>query len=98
MNSVSYSKDGSLLATSSRDGDITIWDIKQQKPLKTLVGHSKASTDAVFIQNGELLISAGLDNQVIVWNVKSGEVEKKMSIEGKISSIKYLLMKSMWVF
>ncbi len=67
------SPDGKLLATSSYDQQIKLWDAASGKELRTLSGHNDAVFDLAFRPDGKVLASASGDRTVKLWDVASGE-------------------------
>jgi WD40 repeat protein len=66
------SPDGKLLATSSYDERIILWDAATGSQLRTLQGHNGAVYDLAFSPNGRLLASASGDRTLKLWDVASG--------------------------
>ena len=57
VQSLSWSADGSLLVTTSRDKKLRIWDVRQEKPAHEVAGHPGAkSSRAVWL--GEQYLEA----------------------------------------
>jgi WD40 repeat protein len=69
---LSLSPDASLLASSSQDTNIKLWNYASQTTaLNTLSGHSGEVRALCFVSN-QLLASGSFDNSIKVWNVNSG--------------------------
>lgn len=68
-----FSSDGTLLATSSWDGEARIWEIPSGK-LHTppLTGHVRGVNRTVFTPDGKTLLTSGDDRTVRMWNVATG--------------------------
>ncbi|KAA8490331.1 putative WD repeat-containing protein [Porphyridium purpureum] len=80
----SQSPDGSLLATSSKDKTIALWNISSAQAagkngagslVHRLVGHGLEVVRVVFSPDGRWLASASKDRRVIVWDIISGDVK-----------------------
>jgi WD40 repeat protein len=71
LNSVAYSPDGSLIASSSADTKIIIWDSQTGQRLTTL-RHDANGNAAIFSPDGTLLATAGSDRSVRIWAVPTG--------------------------
>ncbi|EPZ34550.1 U3 snoRNA associted protein Dip2 [Rozella allomycis CSF55] len=65
-----FSKDGTKLASGSKDCDIVVWDVFGECGLYRLQGHKNAVTDIVFL-NDEYLISSSKDMLVKCWELGS---------------------------
>jgi WD40 repeat protein len=70
---VSYSSDGTRLATSGPENDIKIWDLTTGKEISTLSGHTAMIDALAFSPRGDLLASASTDGMTRLWDVRSGE-------------------------
>jgi hypothetical protein len=72
IQDVAFSKDGKLLATASYDRLVKLYDVKEQKELKTLKDHSDSVYGVCFSPDGKLLASVAADRAVKVWDVAAG--------------------------
>nr|WP_091270358.1 serine/threonine-protein kinase [Parafrankia irregularis] len=69
---ITFSSDGTLLATVTRDGSVGVWDVSQPaRPLilSRLTDHSAPVTDAALRPDGAVLATAGIDQKVQVWSL-----------------------------
>ena len=62
-----------ILASSSWDETVKIWDITSGSCLSTLRGHSDRVTSVAFNKEGTLLASSSYDKTVKIWDPVSGE-------------------------
>lgn len=69
ITALTYSPDGTLLATGAKDNTIIVWDAKSGNQLKVLQGHSGAINNIAFSADGKLLHSSSLDGTVITWSL-----------------------------
>ena len=67
--SVAFRKDGTLLVSGSRDGEVKLWDFSTGKELHAFQGHSGAITGVVFDPDGKQLATASYDHTVRLWDV-----------------------------
>jgi WD40 repeat protein len=70
---VSYSSDGTRLATSGPENDIKLWDLTAGKEIRTLSGHTATIDALAFSPRGDLLASASTDGMTRLWDVRTGE-------------------------
>lgn len=71
---LTFSPDGSTLATAGYDRLIKLWDAKSPSaPKHTLTDHSDAVYAVAFSPDGKLLASASADRAVKVWDAATGK-------------------------
>uniref|UniRef100_A0A2P2I6D6 Cleavage stimulation factor 50 kDa subunit n=1 Tax=Hirondellea gigas TaxID=1518452 RepID=A0A2P2I6D6_9CRUS len=74
ITSVKYSSDGRLFASSSKDGDIKVWDGVSGRCVQTFSrchdGHTVNSV--CFSRNGKYLLSGAMDSVVRLWELSTG--------------------------
>ena len=73
VNSVAFSRDGKLIASSSTDNTIKIWDVASKRELRTLTGHTSNIESLDFSPDGRLLASASDDGGTFLWDVSTGD-------------------------
>ncbi|MEM1368534.1 MAG: AAA family ATPase, partial [Cyanobacteria bacterium P01_H01_bin.15] len=66
VNAVSYSPDGSTVASASNDGTVQVWQA-DGAPIATLEGHSDAVWAVSYSPDGSTVASASNDGTVQVW-------------------------------
>ncbi len=73
VHSVSFSSDGQILASGSKDKTIKLWDVKTGKELRTLSGHGDGVSSVSFSSDGQILASGSKDKTIKLWDVKTGK-------------------------
>lgn len=59
---------GNYLLSSSNDGSLKIWDLREGHILYTLYGHEGPSTSTGFSPAGDYFVTGGSDSVVMVWS------------------------------
>ena len=71
--SVSFSPDGTLLASGSSDDTIKLWDVATGEEIRTLTGHTNIVYSVSFSPDGNTLASGSWDDTIKLWNVDTGK-------------------------
>ncbi|MBT6154080.1 MAG: protein kinase [Planctomycetaceae bacterium] len=69
VSSITFSPNGKLLATTSDDRTIKLWDLSTGREVETLAAHTAAVNCAAFSPDGKLLASGSADRRIILWDV-----------------------------
>ena len=80
---VSFSPDGTKLATGAADKFVKVFEIPSGKFLKSFEGHTHHVLDVGWKADGKLLASASADNTIKVWNYENGEQARTIQGHGK---------------
>ena len=80
--SIAFSPDGSVLASSSADNTVKLWDVAAREVLCTLADHTDWVESVAFSPNGALLVSASHDGTVKLWDVDTGELLRTLTGHG----------------
>lgn len=72
VDSVEISSDGQLVASTSSDKTVRLWEVATGRCKEILHGHADRVTAAVFSLSGKLLASASYDRTIKVWDVRNG--------------------------
>ncbi len=66
---LSFSPDGTLLASCSRDGTIRLWSVSERKVLSVLMAREWWATGVRFSANGRTLAGSYADGAIYLWDV-----------------------------
>ena len=72
---ITFSPDGTLLASGGRDTNIRLWNITTHKQIHAFTGHNAGVRSVDFSPDGTFLTSASSDDTVRVWSL-----EKKQQV------------------
>ncbi|RJE24586.1 WD domain, G-beta repeat protein [Aspergillus sclerotialis] len=76
--SVAFSPDGRLLASSSDDKTVRLWDIVTGTLQQTLEGHSDSVLSVAFSPDGRLLASGSDDKTVRLWDIANEGLQQTL--------------------
>jgi WD40 repeat protein len=85
VTSMSVAPDGTMLATSSSDGTVRLWDLAAQERLAVL-HHDEPVMSVAFSPDGEQLASADF-GQVHIWDVTTHREVAKLEGHGQVWSV-----------
>ena len=66
---VAWSPNGEIIAISTRNGEIMLFDARNHTEIKLLRGHTLEVTDLEFSPDGKLLGSVSMDGSVQIWGI-----------------------------
>ena len=78
---VVFSSDSQVLATSSVDGTVNLWNLPEGKLMRTFV-HPGGVTSVSFSPDGQTLASGGYDSTVRLWHTEDGTHRRTLSGHG----------------
>lgn len=91
VTGVAFSPDGRMLATSSNDDTIRLWDVATgQSRGSPLNGHTGNVLTVAFSPDGETLASAGAGNTIMLWDVADGQ-PRGLPLTGHTSSVSSIM-------
>ena len=74
---------GNLLASSSDDSNVFIWDLTTYTRKFTLTGHGSYVYGLKLVSN-DILASGSVDYNIKLWNITSGNLIRTIAASGKI--------------
>lgn len=76
VTGVSFTADATLLASSSYDGLLRLWDVRTGQCCKTMVSDDSAAPlgGVTYSLNGQFVMAPALDSTVRIWRVNNGKV------------------------
>jgi WD40 repeat protein/tetratricopeptide (TPR) repeat protein len=76
VSTVAFGPYGKRALSATDRGDINIWRLPDGTQQKTLKGHTRNITQAIFTNDGRYVLSASADSTIRLWNVETGLMEK----------------------
>ncbi len=71
--SITFSKDGTRLLTSSYDKTARLWELETGKQLRRFWGHNWWVWDANFSTDERRVVTASQDGTAVIWSVETGQ-------------------------
>jgi WD40 repeat protein len=71
VNALTFTSEGSLLASASDDQTIRLWDMNTRQEVGSLAGHRGSINSLSFSGDGQRLASGSSDGTIIVWDPRS---------------------------
>jgi WD40 repeat protein len=79
LESVAFSPDGKLLATSSQDSTVRLWEVETGKVRHTLKGHDGEIDSVAFAPDGKTLASGCKDKTIKLWDAQTGALLRTLT-------------------
>lgn len=90
VTSVTFSPDGTRLATASHDRTARIWDTATVTTLAILSGHARAVTSVAFSPDGTRLATASHDSNCRIWDAATGTLLSTLPTpDGPFNAVTY---------
>ena len=89
VTGVAFSDTGLLIASSSADGILRIWDALGGKNNRTLSGHDGRVNGIAFGREGKMLLSGGQDGTWRIWDPSTGQQLKSVSHGEAIAAVAF---------
>ena len=70
---VACSRNGTLLASGSKDKTVRLWEVETEKNIATLQGHGKMVSSVAFSPDGTKLASGSQDTSIRLWEIPTGK-------------------------
>jgi WD40 repeat protein len=74
VNAVTFSPDGSRIASASYDRTVKVWDARTGAEVLALRGHTNWVNAVSYSPDGARIATASLDRTVKIWDARKGEL------------------------
>jgi hypothetical protein len=87
VRAAAFSPNGKLLASSSRDKTVRLWDAGTGVPLQTLKDHTNCVCAVAFSPDSKLLASSSHDRTVKLWDAGTGAPLQTLEVGTTVSTL-----------
>ncbi len=90
IRSITFSRDGKLLASASWDRTVRLWDAATGREVRRFNGHADGASGVALSPDGKLLASGDMGKTLIVWDAATGrELFRRPKLENTIFFIAF---------
>jgi WD40 repeat protein len=88
---VSFNREGTMLATSTPGHSVTLWNVKDLRPIPpVLYGDTQSVSSVAFKPDGKVLVSGSADGDIRLWDVDTHELIGILGLQPEaVSSITF---------
>lgn len=79
VTALDISNNGNVVVSAGEDRLIKIWDVGQERLLRSIYAHDIGITDVSISKNSKYIVSSGLDHTIKIWSVDNGELLAKLT-------------------
>lgn len=83
VSDLAVSPDGTLIATTGRNGSVKLWDGETLKALRSTAGHAAAAWGVAFSPDGGVVASGSSDGTVRIWDAGTGAAVRTLAPTGR---------------
>jgi guanine nucleotide-binding protein subunit beta-2-like 1 protein len=87
VTDVKLSLDGKYFVTCSKDNQIFIWDVAQQKITQKLTGHSDEVLSVSISADSKMLVSGSKDKTLKFWDISNGKCTNTVKDADVVTSV-----------
>ena len=82
-----FSPDGKRLASTSKSGELMLWDIATKKNLLKINAHNDGITALDFSPDGDAILTGSWDGFVKIWDTETGQEMRSMELKKPVNAV-----------